>query len=327
MPGTERPSRQAVAALLSLQLALVGAALVALEHRQSTPALASVEGDAHPSARAADAEGLMSLAFPSHEEGGEFSRSRAKRPPPQRRMPYAVYAEHGRELIQALPRLDALQRQLPPTAMTRHVAAQKEHIAWLDRHAEVTVDGFDAFRVDRTRRDAFTDLPGYHDRIRPRMFLVHWTAVGYSDVDHFIESLRPYRVQYFLDRDARVYELFEDDDHKPAHALGANDLSQGVEIETGPFDGSASPLFQYTPEQIEQTVYLAVHFLRRNGLPVDETTLLGHYAADLIFSNPYYHPPTGQLLQPRVRKFDPPQELMEVIVAKARTLDTALGNR
>ena len=156
------------------------------------------------------------------------------------------------------------------------------------------------------------------------MFVVHWTGIGYRGVDHFVTSMKPHRVQYFIDRDARVFKLFESDTNWPAHALGANDFAQGVEIETGPFDEKTSPLFSYTPAQIEHTIYVAVDFLRRNGLPVDETTLVGHYAADLLFTNPYYDPHEGRFSRGRVRKFDPPQELMQVIVHKARQLDAAL---
>jgi hypothetical protein len=93
-----------------------------------------------------------------------------------------------------------------------------------------------------------------------------------------------------------------------------------VEIETGHNDGINSPLFSCTPEQIEQTVYLAVEFLRRNDLPVDGTTLLGHYAGDLIFTNPNDDPHRARFARASLRKFDPPQELMDVIVAEARTL-------
>lgn len=272
-----------------------------------------------------DVVGQPVLRFPPPQGRSRALGSRAQQGPEARRMPHEHYAEHATELIGKLPPLEMLERRLPPSPMTRGVAVQKERIAWLDGQANVTVEGFDAFAVDTSRNDAFADLPNYHDRIRPELFIVHWTGVGYRDVDHFVTSLKPYRVQYFLDHHAQVFELFEADDHKPAHALGANDFSQGVEIETGPFDGVESPLFSYTPEQIEQTIYLAVDFLRRNGLPVDETTLVGHYAADLIFSNPHYRPHSGQLVEPRIRKFDPPQELMQVIVAKAQALDAELG--
>lgn len=244
-----------------------------------------------------------------------------------RRMPYGPFAAQAADIVAALPSLHVLQRHFSESAMTRDVAAQLERIAELDGLTDVSVEGYEAFAVDRSRRDAFADAADYHERIEPRMFVVHWTGIGFDDVDHFTRSLKPYRVQYYLDREARAYDLFEADDHKPAHARGANDFSQGVEIDTGDFDGRWSPLFSYTPEQIEATVYLAVEFLRRNDLPVDESTIVGHYAADLIFSNPYYDPFTGTFNRDRVRKFDPPQELMRVIVDRARQLDETLTTR
>lgn len=244
-----------------------------------------------------------------------------------RRMPYGPFAAQAADVVAALPSLETLERHFPESAMTRDVTAQLDRIAELESLTEVSVEGYEAFTVDGSRRGAFADDPDDHQRIDPRMFVVHWTGIGFDDVDHFVRSLKPYRVQYYLDRDARVYDLFEADDHEPAHARGANDFSQGVEIDTGDFDGRWSPLFSYTPEQIEATVYLAVEFLRRNDLPVDESTIVGHYAADLIFSNPYYDPFTGTFTRDSVRKFDPPQELMTAIVDKARQLDEALPAR
>jgi hypothetical protein len=243
---------------------------------------------------------------------------------PTRRMPYEEFAEHGAEMIERLPSLDVLNAYFPENPMISDVEAQKQHILHLAEQTEVSVEGYLRHAVDVTRRKAFRDLTNYHDEIEPRMFVVHWTGMGYRGVDHFVRSMKPHRVQYFIDRDARVFRLFESDTNWPAHALGANDFAQGVEIETGPFDEKTSPLFSYTPAQIEQTVYVAVDFLRRNGLPVDETTLIGHYAADLLFTNPYYDPHEGQFTRDRVRKFDPPQELMQVIVHKAQQLDAAL---
>jgi hypothetical protein len=243
---------------------------------------------------------------------------------PTRRMPYEEFAEHGAEMIERLPSLDVLHAHFPENPMTSHVQAQKEHILHLAEHLDVSVEGYHRLAVDMTRRTAFRSLPNYHDEIEPRMFVVHWTGMGYRNVDHFVKSMRPNRVQYFINRDARVFELFESDTNWPAHALGANDFAQGVEIETGHFDEKTSPLFSYTPAQIEHTIYVAVDFLRRNDLPVDETTLVGHYAADLLFTNPYYDPHTGRFTQERIRKFDPPQELMQVIVHEAQQLDAAL---
>ena len=243
---------------------------------------------------------------------------------PTRRMPYEEFAEHGSEMLARLPSLEALHAYFPENPMTSHVEEQKQHILYLAEQVEVSVEGYRRLGVDMTRRTAFRDLANYHDEIEPKMFVVHWTGMGYRGVDHFVSSMKPHRVQYFIDRNARVFQLFESDTNWPAHALGANDFAQGVEIETGPFDEQTSPLFSYTPDQIEHTIYVAVDFLRRNELDVDETTLVGHYAADLLFTNPYYDPHEGRFTRDRIRKFDPPQELMQVIVHKAQQLDATL---
>jgi hypothetical protein len=125
------------------------------------------------------------------------------------------------------------------------------------------------------------------------------------------------RIDYFIDRQAQTYQLFESDRNKPAHILNLNSVSQGVEIE-------AAGTLDYTPEQIEQAIMLAVDFCRRNHLKVNDKTILGHYAADLIFNNPYYSPSTGKFKYKSIHKFDPPQELMRVIVAKAKALNKGL---
>lgn len=270
---------------------------------------------------------LEEVPLPSPAEVFELPIDPTPQSLPTRRMPYDEFAEHGPEMIERLPSLDVLHEYFPENPMTSDVEAQKQHIVDLHEQVEVSVEDYGRLAVDMTRRGAFRSLPNYHDEIEPTMFVVHWTGMGYRGVDHFVKSMKPNRVQYFINRDARVFQLFESDVNWPGHALGANDFAQGVEIETGHFDEKTSPLFSYTPAQIEHTIYVAVEFLRRNGLPVDETTLVGHYAVDLLFTNPYYDPHTGRFTQDRVRKFDPPQELMEVIVHKAQQLDAALGDR
>lgn len=270
---------------------------------------------------------LEEAPLPPAEEVFELPADPTPQNLPTRRMSYDEFAEHGPEMIERLPSLEVLHEYFPENPMTSDVEAQKQHIVDLHEQVEVSVEDYERLAVDRTRRRAFRSVPNYHDEIEPRMFVVHWTGMGYRGVDHFVKSMKPNRVQYFINRDARVFELFESDVNWPGHALGANDFAQGVEIETGHFDERTSPLFSYSPAQIEHTIYVAVEFLRRNGLPVDETTLVGHYAVDLLFTNPYYDPHTGRFTQDRVRKFDPPQELMEVVVHKAQQLDAALGER
>lgn len=270
---------------------------------------------------------------PAAPQGGlslEISLSAPGKTPqelPPRQLPYEAFVNNQQPMLANIPNLDRLNQLFPNSPMVQRIAEQKHRIAELNIAVTPTVEEYRAFGIDTSRNRAFTDSPSYYKTITPRAFIVHWTGKGYDNVDHFIQSLKPYRVEFFIDKHAGTYQLFESDHNFPAHALSVNEFTQGVEIETGEYDGVNSPLFAYTPDQLEKTVYLAVHFLRRNGLPVDATTILGHYTADLIFSNPYYDPMSGNFLQQRLRKFDPPQELMNVLVNKAQALDAALGPR
>lgn len=246
-------------------------------------------------------------------------------PPSERRLPLPEFLDNAQLMLGNLPTLEELPGLTDEPAVADDIDEQLAHIAELDRLVTVTYEGFLEFALDTSRRGVFADAQNYHESIEPGMFVVHWTAAGYTDVDHFVQSITPHRVQFFIDDQAQVYDLFTDDRRWPAHALGVNEFAQGVEIESGEFDGERSPLFGITPEQLTQTVYLAVAFLHRNDLPVDETTIVGHFAADLIFANPHYDPYDGTLgPDGTIRKFDPPEELMAVIVRHATTLDATL---
>jgi len=249
--------------------------------------------------------------------------------PETRRGPisYESYLANASEMIRLLPSLDALASCCLGPAMTRDVSEQKQHIEYLNQSMNVTLEGYNSFALDMSRNAAFQGMGDYQQQIQPKMFVIHWTGEGYANVDEFIEKLKPYRVEFFINAQAQSYQLFESDFNMPAHGLGINSFSQGVEIETGFYDDSRSPIFSYTPEQMQNAVYMAVQFLRRNNLPVNNTTLVGHYATDLIFNNPHYNPYTGNLSQNKIRKYDPPQELMSVLVAKAQALDASLGDR
>lgn len=263
--------------------------------------------------------------LPSIEIAASAPAQPAELPP--RQLPYDIFIQHHETMLANIPTLDRLNQLFPNSPMTHFVAEQKQRIAELDAAITPTVEEYNALNIDMSRSAAFADSANYHGSITPKAFIIHWTAEGYDNVDHFVASLKPYRVEFFIDKNAQSYQLFERDTNVPAHGLSLNGFSQGVEIETGQYDGAHSPLFSYQPQQLENAVHVAVRFLRRNNLPVDATTLLGHYAADLIFTNPYYDPLLGSFSQNRVRKFDPPQELMHVLVAKAQQLDAALGPR
>lgn len=321
--GHRRPALTLLIVLVAAELTAAAVGYVSAAE-EASPARSSVTREVFLAQGLAGAGGAQDAARSRSEVFVPDDRMVEAGELPARGMSYEAYAGNAREIIAALPTLEVLSRHFPASPMTRSIGAQKAHIAALDAQAQVSVEGFADLTIDMSRRRAFVEQRWYHRQIRPKLFVVHWTGMGYRDVDHFVTSLKPFRVQFFMDRDANVYQLFESDRQLPAHAKGANEFAQGVEIETGPFDGVTSPLFSYTPAQIEQTVYLAVAFLRRNDLPVDETTLIGHFAADLIFTNPYYDPRAARFSRASIRKFDPPQELMEVIVRKAHALDAAL---
>lgn len=243
----------------------------------------------------------------------------------ERRLSHDEFVEHAETMLGALPSLHDLVTLTPPSPFNDDIPGQLAHIRALDESIEVSVEGFDAFSIDTSRRGAFADAANYHESIDPKMIIIHWTGMGYRDVDHFISSISPHRVQFFIDRQARAYDLFDDDRRWPAHALGVNEFAQGIEIESGDFDEVHSPVLAITADQVTQAIYVAVAFLQRNGLPVDHTTIVGHYAADLIFANPHYDPYEGTLRYGQVRKYDPPEELMTVIVRHAQSLDAALA--
>lgn len=241
---------------------------------------------------------------------------------PLRKMPYEVFARNGLEYINRLPTLEHLASYFPNNPRFSNYQEQRDFIAQMEQSIQITPEKYSQFAIDMSRSNAFEGTSSYEKYNDPKMFVVHWTVNNYENVDHFISSMRNtgLSVEFFIDRSAQTYQLFDVDNRFPAHVLSANEFSQGVEIE-------AKDLMDYRPEQIEQTIYLAVNFLRRNNLPVDQTTIVGHYAIDLIIVNPYYNPSTGGFSQARIRKFDPPEELMHMIVNKAQALDARLGPR
>lgn len=248
---------------------------------------------------------------------------------PYRKLSYNEFLNNSQNMLTNIPSLDKLNQMFPDSPMAQKVAEQKQKISELNQNMNTTVDGYNNFIIDTSRNTAFSDSESYYKQIRPRAFVIHWTGLGYQGgVDEFVARLKPLRVEFFVDKNANSYQLFESDTNFPAHGLSINEFTQGVEIETGDYDGINSPLFSFTPKQLDNVVYIAVNFLRRNNLTIDNTTLLGHYSADLIFGNPYYDPNTGNFNQNRIRKFDPPQELIQMlIINKAQVLDGELGPR
>lgn len=245
---------------------------------------------------------------------------------PDRTMSYETFKTNAHKYLAKLPSLDALSRVFPNNVLFNNYLQQTERILEFNQGVNVSPEDYRAFRLDTTHNTAFKGVGQYETQIQPKMFIIHWTGRPYNNDPVLLAksmiNTGGNRVDYYMDKNGKTYQLFESDHNKPGHALPElNKFSQGVEIE-------ASNMMEYTPEQIKQAVLLAVNFCRRNGLPVDETTVVGHYAADMIFNNPYYNPETGDFIGTvRVRKSDPPQSLMQIIVVKAQALDAALGPR
>lgn len=251
--------------------------------------------------------------------------------PPDRAMSYETFRANAHTYLEKLPGLETIAHSNPKSPLYIDFLQQAEHILELNQGINITPNDYHNFRIDTSHNTVFKGKPGssYETQIQPKMFIVHWTGLVNNPYNNDPILLANgmtraglNRVDYYMDRNAKVYQLFESDHNKPGHALPLlNTFSQGVEIE-------AHYTMDYTTEQIKQAILLAVDFCRRNGLEVNESTIVGHYAADTIMLNPYYNPDTGKLTGAgHIRKSDPPQALMQVIVAKAQALDAALGPR
>jgi hypothetical protein len=243
------------------------------------------------------------------------------------------------QFIGRIPTLDYLAQRFPDDPRWQNVADQKAFIERMYQEVNVTVEDYEAFAVDQSFRGSFVGHPNYPTQITPRMFIIHWTAhrfpdgppqlVDYMMKDSFTDEQGNVHhkdrtsVDYFMDRAGKTYQLFEDDHHMPAHARSANTFSQGVEID-------ATGLFDYTPEQVKSAVLLAVNFCRRNNLPVHPATIVSHYAANLLYADPYYDRDSGTLREDpgyadNIDKYDPPQEFItNLILKKAQELNHQL---
>lgn len=211
-----------------------------------------------------------------------------------------------------------------------------KQLAFIDslaKNIQISLDKYQNFTANQDYQGAFSTENNYGYKIAPQLIVIHWTGHNYEQgIPQYINSEigLGYRTEFLVDRPALAYQFFEDD-RFPAHAKGANLISQGIEIITRKYDvndpnANTSPVYDYTPDQIEHAIYLAVAFCRRNKLPVDQTTIISHYAVDLLFNSQVYNPETGEAGS--IDKWDPPQELISrVIIPLAQQLDAALGPR
>jgi hypothetical protein len=258
-------------------------------------------------------------------ESSEWELPAAER----RRMPYEEFASNSELMISKLPTLEALQVMFP-SAFFNDVEGQKRHIAYLDESVHLDPEEFRRFGFDTSRANAFSA-----EAMASRMLIWHWTGDHYETPDDIIRVLanRGLGVQGYCHHDHLAYRFVPDLGMAVGHSLGLNDFAMGLEVYSGTYDGVRSPLFSFTPEVTKTGLYASVSMFREKNLPINFATFMSHMAGDLIFVNPYYDPYTGTFhpipghKPPHVRKFDQPQEFMQMVVPKAQALDAALGPR
>lgn len=251
-------------------------------------------------------------------------------PTPERRgMPYQEFEANAELMLARLPSLETMHSLFPGTAFFENVAEQKQHIENLDRQIQLDVGEFRRFGFDESRVGVFRG-----GRMAPRMLIWHWTGDHYETVDDIVNMFKESgnSVHAYIHHDVSPHR-FAGLGTILGHSLGMNAFAMGLEVYSGYYDNVRSPLFNYDVARTKMGLYASVNMLRAQNLPVNPKTLMSHFAGDLIFNNPYYDPYTGNFREipghkpPNVRKFDQPQEFMQMIVPKAMALDAALGPR
>jgi hypothetical protein len=259
----------------------------------------------------------------SSELSSEWDLPTAER----RRMPYEEFAKNSELFLSKLPSLEILQEMFP-SAFFNNVEGQLNHIQYLNESVQLEAMEFAQFEFNNSRVNAFSA-----DGMTPRMLVWHWTGDHYETPDDIIRVLakRGLGVQGYAHHDELAYKLVSDLGIEVSHSMGLNDFAMGLEVYSGVYDGKNSPLFSITPGVTKTALYAAVSMLRESNLTVNHSTLISHMAGDLIFGNPYYDPYNGTFhtilgrKPPHVRKFDQPQEFMNMLVAKAIELDASLS--
>lgn len=247
--------------------------------------------------------------------------------PARRNMTYEQFIVHAEQYMAVLPRLEQMHALFPGTAFFHFIPEQLQHIANLNEAVQPSVEKYHAVAYDITYNQTFNQTRP----LNPRAFLWHWTGQHYETPDK-LSGMKPNSVQLYVHHDAKPYQMVPQLDVVAGHARAMNECTWGMEMYSGIYDDVHSPLFSFSTAQVETGIYTAVRQLRSRNLPVNQFTILGHYTADLIFMNPYYDPATGTFHEvnghaPRVHKFDPPQEFIDMVVEKAVALDNALGPR
>lgn len=165
------------------------------------------------------------------------------------------------------------------------------------------------------------DLPANSPVIRPRMIVLHWTAI--PTLEGSLEAFQPERLpsargdiqgggalnvsaHYLIDRDGTIYHLLPDT-IMARHTIGLNHCAIGIENVGGTAD---TPL---TPEQEEANTRLVRALV--NTYPIEY--LIGHYEYTAFEGHPLWLEKDSGY---RTTKTDPGEEFMRKIRKNLKNL-------
>ena len=197
-----------------------------------------------------------------------------------------------------------------PNNLEIDTLTDSEFIEKLASEITLTPEDYQKLDLDYSRMGVFDDeLP--NKKTKPEKFVGHWTGALYDDVDHFISSIKSRKggccsVEFFIDKNAKIYRLVEDPTQMTYHAKGANSFSQGVEIE-------ARNLRDYTAEQLKSFLVLAYGFMTKNNIPIIRENFVGHQEIDAKYGHQ--------------GKPDMPKELVDALFPKLQELAQSIANQ
>ena len=157
-------------------------------------------------------------------------------------------------------------------------------------------------------------LPGTDARIRPRMIVLHWTAI--PTLEGSLEAFEPERLpgargdiqaagalnvsaHYLIDRDGTIYHLMPDT-IMARHTIGLNHCAIGIENVGG------TPQTPLTREQMESNKWLVRELARK--YPIEY--LIGHYEYTAFEGHPLWLEKDAGY---RTEKTDPGADFMKRI--------------
>ncbi len=252
-------------------------------------------------------------------------------PPPEQKLQAAEYHKPiGPEAfitshLDKIPRLEQLAQWFPNSGRFTNWQDQLTHLDNLVPNSVIDIQEFLGYAPNLDYTHVFDAHPFEGQYINPTMYVFHWTVDMPASPGELAKGMMNHKNKdgssnrtsvYEYTDDAVppvVYRLLDETRQKAAHAAGGNDFTQGNEMK-------ARDLMDIRPDQVKAWVMAWVRFCLERGLPVDRTSVIGHYELDLLVNNPNYDPDSGTFIAlpngvlPHINKFDGPRELIEHVI-------------